>query len=167
MSLISKPFDDSGVDFVDEVTKYGLAIYHAVDGHRHATDSALLLSKADGKSIALAVCRFIDSVIADDTSGAYRAECVRSAGTLYLDVVGTQPQTASATASPDPIELAQEIAGIVARPGVVPKDETVTTHTVLLALVWAALMFCSENLPIPEARAIVKEAIASGSHRVH
>ncbi|HET8849035.1 MAG TPA: hypothetical protein VFM78_04025 [Marinobacter sp.] len=167
MSLISKPFDDSGIDFVDDVARYGLAIYAAVDGRRRSFTSASALPKAEGKAIALAICRVIDNMINKEANGVYRAECVRSANALYIEVTGIQPPALPSGTPHDAEELSREVSGIVTGTSVVPDDQTVTTHTMLLALVWAALMFCTENTPLPEARAVIKAAIASGGHSVH
>jgi hypothetical protein len=171
MSLISKPFDDSGVELVDRIALYGSAISARVEHLRTASRRPGVTDvNYSGLEIGMALCDALNQIIGATRQETYRSECARAASTLFLEAAmagepcGDQDllMATAASMSPDPV-LKDAIEDILRDPEVLPADDGVTTQTVLLALVWSALVFAMESTPLPAARQCVRRRITGGA----
>lgn len=175
MSLISKPFDDSGVELVDRIALYGSAISASVEQLRRASRRPGLSDvNYSGIEIGMALCDALNRIIGATGQDSYRNESARAASTLFLEAAmagepcGDQDllMATAASMSPDPV-LKEAIDDILRDPEVLPADDGVTTQTVLLALVWSALVFAMESMPLPAARQCVRQRITGGPSALH
>lgn len=88
MSLISKPFDDSGVEMVDEIAQYGTAISKRLEHFRsrlwlqHETTGSY-----SGAVIASALCNVMSQIIENSNQEQFRAEYARAAETFFFESV--------------------------------------------------------------------------------
>ena len=162
MNLISKPFDDSGVDMVDDIARYGTSISKRIEQFRQRRhlrgDAATTLS---GLDVTLALCDALCGIIETSSHEPYRTECSRAANTMFFesmtpDSLPPQERLNNHRQSP---ELVQEISSILADNQILPADGSVSLQTVLLALVWSALSFAIESLPADQARAWIRQRI--------
>ncbi|KPQ27284.1 MAG: hypothetical protein HLUCCX14_15375 [Marinobacter excellens HL-55] len=162
MSLISKPFDDSGVDMVDDIARYGTLISKRIEQFRQrnhlrgSTGNTL-----SGLEVTLALCETLSRIIDTSSHEPYRTECARAVDTIFLESVSVD-----SLSGPEPTfkvrqsqDLMQEISSILADDQALPGDGSVPLQTVLLALVWSALIFATESLPADQARAWVRQYI--------
>lgn len=162
MSLISKPFDDSGVDMVDDIARYGLCISKRIEQFRQRnrlkTDTANSLS---GLDVTLVLCDTLSGIIDTTSHEPYRTECARAADTIYFESVSPDylPRQEPSNNHPLAPALIQEISSILADDQIVPADGSVPLQTIMLALVWSALSFAIESIPADQARLWVRERI--------
>ncbi|CAN0595048.1 unnamed protein product, partial [Ectocarpus sp. 12 AP-2014] len=86
MSLISKPFDDSGVELVDRIALYGSAISARVEHLRTASRRPGVTDvNYSGLEIGMALCDALNQIIGATRQETYRSECARAASTLFLE----------------------------------------------------------------------------------
>lgn len=167
MSLIQKPFDDSGVSLVDDIARYGVAISRRIDRLKVSESFSLSGNRQlSSAAIAFAACDVINDIVRAAGEDSYRVECAGAARTFALDSEGFDscPQAQSAEAITPVIhaELMVAIKDVLRDPDLIAGQEQVTTQTVLLALVWSSLMFLAEVVPIEEARGLVEDRILEG-----
>ena len=93
MSLISKPFDDSGVEMVDEIAQYGTAISERLEQFRskrqlrHDTPGGY-----SGIVIAASICSAMGNIIARSNQEPFRAGYARAAQTFFFEHVAPAAQ---------------------------------------------------------------------------
>jgi len=165
MSLISKPFDDSGVEMVDEIAQYGTAISKQLEQFRSKTQ--LRHDTPGGYSgvvIAASICNAIGHIIKRSNQEPFRAEYARAAETFFFEHVSTD-----SPANPVPLEdrqpspeLLQVINNLLADDQILPADGSVSIQTVMMAMVWSAMTFAMESLPPEQARFYVQQQILNG-----
>jgi hypothetical protein len=159
MSLIQKPFDDSGVGLVDDIARYGVAISRRIERLK----SGQSISAA---AIAFAICDVIRDIAQATGEDRYRLECARAATTFSLDSEGLDHGAVNGPVdviSPEAHnELMTAIKDILRDSDVISDQAQVTTQTILLALVWSALMFLAETVEVEEARERVRDRILQG-----
>lgn len=168
MSLIQKPFDDSGVNLVDDIARYGVAICRRTEqlklSQSFPTSGGKPISSA---AIAFAICDVIGDIVVATGEESYRMECARAAHTFALDSVGAdisvQSQPTEAISPATHRELMACIKDLLREPDIIGEREQVTTQTILLALVWSALMFLAEQVAVEEVREWVKDRILAGN----
>ena len=166
MSLISKPFDDSGVDMVDDIAAYGLSISKRLEQFRQRTrlhrEDATSLT---GLDLTSALCDTLCEIIDASSHEPYRAACARAADTIFFETMSStyRPHQQPSQINEHSRELLQHINSILADDQVLPADGSVPLQTVLLALVWSALSFAIESLPADEARVWVRERIMNSA----
>jgi hypothetical protein len=169
MSLIQKPFDDSGVSLVDDIARYGVAISKRLERLKASGSFSLpgnrqLLSAA----VAFAACDVISDIIRATGENSYRVECAGAARTFALDSGGFENhppvKIAKAINPATHAKLMEGIKEVLREPGLIAGQEQVTTQTVLLALVWSSLVLLAEVVPIEEARKLIENRILEG-HR--
>jgi|TARA_R100000306_G_scaffold59809_1_gene59188 hypothetical protein len=162
MSLISKPFDDSGVEMVDEIAQYGIAISKRLEQFRskrqlrHDTTGGY-----SGIVIAASICSAMGDIIERSNQEPFRAGYARAAQTFFFEHVSPDSPSIPATvedcrSSP---ELLQFINALLADDQILPADGSVSLQTVMMALVWSALTFAIESLPPEQARSYVQQQI--------
>ncbi|MBL3826697.1 MULTISPECIES: hypothetical protein [Marinobacter] len=165
MSLITKPFDDSGVEMVDEIAHYGTAISKRLEQFRskrqlrHDTPGGY-----SGIVISASICSAMGNIIERSNQKPFRAGYARAAQTLFFEHVSPDTPSIPATvedcrSSP---ELLQVINTLLADDQVLPADGSVSLQTVMMALVWSALTFAMESLPPEQARSYVQQQILNG-----
>lgn len=165
MSLISKPFDDSGVEMVDEIAQYGTAISKRLEQFRsrhqlrHDTPGGY-----SGIVIAASICNAMGDIIKRSNQEPFRAEYARAAETFFFEHVSPD-----APSNPTPLddcrsshELIQVVNTLLADDQILPADGSVSLQTVMMALVWSALTFAMESLPPEQARSYVQQRILHG-----
>lgn len=167
MSLISKPFDDSGVEMVDDIARYGTSISKRIEQFRQRSrlrgDSAKPYS---GLEVTRVLCDTLCGIIDTSSYEPYRTECARAADTLFFEAMAPDhlPGQTPPNNHRQCRELDQAISSILADDQILPADGSVPLQTVLLALVWSALSFAMESLSADQARAWVRQRImGSGS----
>lgn len=166
MSLISKPFDDSGVDMVDDIARYGLCISKRIEQFRQRNrlhgETANALS---GLDVALVLCDTLCGIIDTSSHEPYRTECARAADSIFFESVSSdyRPHPEPSNNQRQTQELVREINSILADDQILPSDGSVPLQTVLLALVWSALSFAIESLPADQARAWVQERLVNSA----
>jgi len=171
MSLISKPFDDSGVDMVDAIAAYGLCISKRLEQFRQRNRLRGEHSKSlTGLCLASALCDTVSGIIDASSYEPYRAACARAADTIFFETMISEPTASNDRPHQEPSngnkqsrEMAQHINSILADDQILPADGSVPLQTVLLALVWSALSFAVESLPADQARVWVRERIANSA----
>ena len=164
MSLISKPFDDSGVEMVDDIARYGTAISERLELFR-ARHRAHRKPSNDGSGIAfaMAICDAMSDIIKRSNQESYRDAYARAANTLFFEC--TSPAQLADPLPPESFqqspELIQAVNDILADDELLSADGSVALQTVLMAMVWSALTFALESLPAGEARSCVRKRIAN------
>lgn len=164
MSLISKPFDDSGVDMVDDIARYGLSITKQIEQFRQRNRlRAETANSLSGLDITLVLCDTLNEIIDTSSYEPYRSQCARAADTIFFESVseGCLPCGMPSDNHPQSGALIQEVNAILADDRILPADGSLPIQTVLLALVWSALSFAMESLPAEEARAYIRERITN------
>lgn len=161
MSLISKPFDDSGIGMVDDIAHYGTSISKRIEQCRQRRrlrgDTAHPFS---GLDVTLALCDTLCGIIDTSSHEPYRTECARAADTLFFEAMSQDYPSQDPSQNHQQLQdLSQEIRSILADDQILPTDGKVPLQTVLLALVWSALSFAMESLPADQARALVRQRI--------
>ncbi|MFO7813473.1 MAG: hypothetical protein ACQETT_03950 [Pseudomonadota bacterium] len=162
MSLISKPFDDSGVEMVDDIARYGTSISKRIEQFRQRSgqrsDSANLYS---GFAVMWVLCDTVCEIIDTSANEPFRKECARAANTFLIE--SACPDDLPDLGLPDDHQpsqaLIKEVSSILADDQIVPANGSVPLQTLLLALVWAALSFAMESLPADQARTWVRQRI--------
>ena len=165
MSLISKPFDDSGVEMVDEIAQYGTAISKRLEQFR--SKRQLRHDAPGGYSgivIAASICSAMGNIIERSNQESFRDGYARAAQTFFFEHVSSDAPSIAATvedcrSSP---ELLQAINALLADVQILPADGSVSLQTVMMALVWSALTFAMESLPPEQARSYVQQQILNG-----
>ena len=165
MSLISKPFDDSGVEMVDEIAQYGTAISKRLEQFRWKRQ--LRHDAPGGYSgivIAASICSAMGNIIERSNQESFRDGYARAAQTFFFEHVSSDAPSIAATvedcrSSP---ELLQAINALLADDQILPADGSVSLQTVMMALVWSALTFAMESLPPEQARSYVQQQILNG-----
>ena len=165
MSLISKPFDDSGVEMVDEIAQYGIAISKRLEQFR--SKRQLRPDAPGGYSgivIAASICSAMGNIIERSNQESFRDGYARAAQTFFFEHVSPDAPSIPATvedcrSSP---ELLQAINALLADDQILPADGSVSLQTVMMALVWSALTFAMESLPPEQARSYVQKQILNG-----
>ena len=165
MSLISKPFDDSGVEMVDEIAQYGTAISKRLEQFR--SKRQLRHDAPGGYSgivIAASICSAMGNIIERSNQESFRDGYARAAQTFFFEHVSSDAPSIAATvedcrSSP---ELLQFINALLADDQILPADGSVSLQTVMMALVWSALTFAMESLPPEQARSYVQQQILNG-----
>ncbi|SNC65969.1 hypothetical protein SAMN04487881_1449 [Marinobacter sp. es.048] len=168
MSLISKPFDDSGVEMVDEIAQYGTAISKRLEQFR--SKSQLRHDTPGGYSgivIAASICSAMENIIERSNQEPFRAGYARAAQTFCFEDVSPDASSSPVTledcrSSP---ELLQVINTLLADEQILPADGSVSLQTVMMALVWSALTFAMESLPPGQARFYVQQKILDGDRK--
>lgn len=168
MSLISKPFDDSGVEVVDEIAQYGTAISERLEQFRskrqlrHDTPGGY-----SGIVIAASICSAMGNIIERSNQEPFRAGYARAAQTFFFEHVAP-----AAPSNPVPDqdcrsspELLQVINTVLADDQILPADGSASLQTVMMALVWSALTFAMESLPPEQARSYVQQQILNGDQQ--
>lgn len=165
MSLISKPFDDSGVEMVDDIAQYGTAISKRLEQFR--SQRQLRHDTTGGYSgivIAASICRAMGNIIERSNQEPFRAGYARAAQTFFFEHVSS-----AAPSNPVPDqdrrsspELLQVINNLLADEQILPSDGSVSLQTVVMALVWSALTFAMESLSPEQARSFVQQQILNG-----
>jgi len=162
MSLISKPFDDSGVEMVDDIARFGTSISKRIEQFRHRSgqrsDSA---NHYSGFVVMQVLCDTVCEIINTSKNESLRTECARAANTFFIESAfpGDLPDQGLADNHQPSQELIQEVSSILGDDQVLPADGSVPLQTLLLALVWAALSFAMESLPADQARSWVRQRI--------
>lgn len=162
MSLISKPFDDSGVEMVDEIARYGTAISKRLEQFRSRNQLRHDLHGAySGTVIAASLCNVMGRIIKSSNQEPFRTEYARAADSFFFENVTpfapTEPMSAE-NCRPSP-EVLQAIDTILADDQILPSDGSVSLQTVMMALAWSALTFALESLPPEQASAYVRQHI--------
>lgn len=166
MSLISKPFDDSGVEMVDDIARYGTSISKRIEQFRQRSrlrgDGTNPLS---GLDVTLALCDTLSGIIDTSSHQGYRTECARAADTIFFESLSPDylPREEPSNNHPQSQALIQEINSILADDQILPADGSIPLQTVLLALVWSALSFAIESLPADQARAWIRARIMNSA----
>ncbi|PSF06236.1 hypothetical protein [Marinobacter halophilus] len=163
MSLIYKPFDDSGVDMVDDIARYGTSISKRIEQFRQRGRLQGAASEPySGFAVALALCDTLSEIIDSSSHEPYRVECARAVDTLCFESM-TSGHLSGCEEPPKnhrhSQELIQAISAILADDQILPADGSIPLQTVLLALVWSALTFALESLPPDQARLQVQKRI--------
>ncbi|TGN41191.1 hypothetical protein [Marinobacter confluentis] len=162
MSLISKPFDDSGVEMVDDIARYGTSISKRIEQFRQRStqrrDSA---NHCSGFAVMRVLCDTVCEIIDTAENEALRKECARAANTFFIESAFPDdcPDSGPLDNHQPSQALIQEVSSILADDKIVPADGSVQLQTLLLALVWAALSFAMESLPADQARSWVRQRI--------
>ncbi|WP_150912808.1 hypothetical protein [Marinobacter halotolerans] len=166
MSLISKPFDDSGVEMVDDIARYGTSISKRIEQFRHRSgqkrgqrsDSA---NHYSGFVVMQVLCDTVCEIIDTSKNERLRTECARAANTFFIESAFPDDLTDQGLADnhQPSQELIQEVSSILTDDQILPADGSVPLQTLLLALVWAALSFAMESLPADQARSWVRQRI--------
>lgn len=162
MSLISKPFDDSGVGMVDDIARYGASISQRIEQFRQRSRLREHTSRPySGFEVALVLCDTLRRIIDTSSHKPYRTECARVTYTLFFESMSPDylPDLEPLNNYRQSQELIQEIRSILADDQILPGDGSVPLQTVLLALVWSALSFAMESLPSDQARFWVRQHI--------
>ncbi|WP_203300865.1 hypothetical protein [Marinobacter sediminum] len=170
MSLISKPFDDSGVEMVDDIARYGTSISKRIEQFRqrsHLRGEAT--NPLSGLEVTLVLCDILGEIIDTSAHEEYRTECARAADTIFFESVSADYPTHQEPSNNlrKSRELMKELGSILADDQILPADGSVPVQTVLLALVWSALSFAMESLPAEQARAWIRQRVISSAHPPH
>ena len=168
MSLISKPFDDSGVEMVDEIAQYGTAISKRLE---HFRSKRQLRHDAPGGYsgivIAASLCSAMGNIIERSNQEPFRAGYARAAQTFFFEHVSpdSTPIPANVEDCRSSPELLQVINALLADGQILPADGSVSLQTIMMALVWSALTFAMESLPPEQARSYVQQQILNGDRK--
>lgn len=166
MSLISKPFDDSGVEMVDEIAHYGTAISKRIEQVRSKTQRHGHASGGhSGIVVAASICSALGDLIKRSNQEPFRAEYARAADTFFFEYVSPEPASdplpCTEDCQPSP-ELLEAINTLLADDQMLPSDGSVPMQTVMMAMVWSALTFAMESLALEQAQMFVQQQILNG-----
>jgi hypothetical protein len=172
MSLISKPFDDSGVEMGDDIARYGMCISRRIEQFRQKYRPQFQGAESfGGLAVAMVLCDTMSEIIDKASHEPYRSECARAADTMFFAPVNPDqlPAHPPAELQTHSRELVDAINAILADDQLLPSDGSVPLQTVLLAMVWCALSFAMESLPLDQARARIRHRMlgSQASFAVH